>query len=85
MKAVFGVVHLGGVWSIPHPSMQGPAPPRAPLEQDFMLLLAPLLQAGSVIQRVVLSPRKWEMQALFLALPLSIAAEFCGVIFLSGK
>lgn len=50
-----------------------------------MLLLAPLLQAGSVIQRVVLSPRKWEMQALFLALPLSVAAEFCGVIFLSGK
>lgn len=50
-----------------------------------MLLLVPQLQADSMVQRVVFSPRKWEMKALFLALPLSIAAEFCGVVFLSGK
>lgn len=83
--AVYGAVRLGRICSIPHPSMQGPAPPRAPLEQGFLLLLAPQRQAACVIQRVIFSPRRWEMKALFLALPLSIAAEFCGVVFLSGK
>lgn len=85
VKAVHGVVRLGGVCSIPQPSMQGPAPRRAPLEQGFVLLLAPQRQAGRVIHRVVFSPRRWEMKALFLALPLSTAAEFCRVVFLSGK
>lgn len=85
VKAVYGVAHLGGVCSIPQPSMQGRAPPRTLLEQGFMLLLAPQRQAGCVIQRVVFSPRRWEMKTLFVALPLSIAAEFCGIVFLSGK
>lgn len=60
--------------------MQGPAPPRTSLEQGFMLLLAPQCDSEGAF-----SPTKWEMKALFLALPLSRAAEFCGVVFLSGE
>lgn len=40
VKAVYGVVHLGGVCSVLHHGMQT-CSSRTPLEQGFMLLLAP--------------------------------------------
>lgn len=57
VKAVYGVVHLGGVRSVPHPGMQT-CSSRTPLEQGFMLLLASQHWEGAAIQRVVSSPRK---------------------------
>lgn len=61
-----------------------PAPPEFP---GPGLSAAPgCARDGSrMISGVVSSPTKSEVEGLFLALPLSRAAEFCGVIFQSGK